>query len=50
VQAVAIAAGTQQSAFGRAYLALEQATAAPNPAAAPAAAPNAPAPPDTASP
>jgi VWFA-related protein len=33
VQAVAIAAGTQQSAFGRAYLALEQAPAAPNPAA-----------------
>src|SRR3984885_877091 len=29
VQAVAIAAGTQQSAFGRAYLALEQAPAAP---------------------
>jgi VWFA-related protein len=43
VQAVAIAAGTQQSAFGRAYLALEQAPAAPNPAAAPPAAPNAPA-------
>jgi VWFA-related protein len=35
VQAVVIAAGTQQSAFGRAYLALAQ--AAPNPAAAPAA-------------
>jgi ABC-type transporter Mla subunit MlaD len=33
VQAVAIAAGTQQSAFGRAYLALEQAPAAPSPAA-----------------
>jgi VWFA-related protein len=33
VQAVAIAAGTQQSAFGRAYLALEQAPAAPNPTA-----------------
>jgi VWFA-related protein len=32
VQAVAIAAGTQQSAFGRAYLALEQAQ--PNPAVA----------------
>ena len=30
VQAVAIAAGTQQSAFGRAYLALEQAPAAPD--------------------
>ena len=29
VQAVVIAAGTQQSAFGRAYLALEQAPAAP---------------------
>ena len=50
VQAVAIAAGTQQSAFGRAYLALDQASASPNPTAAPAAAPNAPAPPDTASP
>ena len=50
VQAVAIAAGTQQSAFGRAYLALDQAPAAPNPAAAPAAAPDTPAPPDTASP
>ena len=37
VQAVAIAAGTQQSAFGRAYLALEQAL--PNPAAVPAATP-----------
>lgn len=37
VQAVAIAAGTQQSAFGRAYLALEQAQ--PNPAAVPAATP-----------
>ncbi|HEX4003388.1 MAG TPA: VWA domain-containing protein [Candidatus Acidoferrales bacterium] len=35
VQAVVIAAGTQQSAFGRAYLALAQAEAAPNPAAAP---------------
>jgi VWFA-related protein len=30
VQAVVIAAGTQQSAFGRAYLALEQAPAAPD--------------------
>ena len=30
VQAVAIAAGTQQSAFGRAYLALEQAPPAPD--------------------
>jgi VWFA-related protein len=35
VQAVVIAAGTQQSAFGRSYLALAQAQAAPNPAAAP---------------
>jgi VWFA-related protein len=41
VQAVAIAAGTQQSAFGRAYLALEQAPATP--AATPdAAAPSKP--------
>src|ERR1700733_12998156 len=47
VQAVAIAAGTQQSAFGRAYLALEQPPASPNPAAAPPAAPVGP---DTASP
>jgi VWFA-related protein len=47
VQAVAIAAGTQQSAFGRAYLALEQAPASPNPTAAP---PSAPVPPNTASP
>jgi VWFA-related protein len=39
VQAVAIAAGTQQSAFGRAYLALERAPAAPASAAAPDAAP-----------
>jgi VWFA-related protein len=38
VQAVAIAAGTQQAAFGRSYLALEQAPAAPN-----AAGPTAPA-------
>jgi hypothetical protein len=30
VQAVTIAAGTEQSAFGRAYLALEQAPAAPS--------------------
>jgi VWFA-related protein len=44
VQAVAIAAGTQQSAFGRAYLALEQAPPSPNPAAAPSALPNAPTP------
>ena len=40
VQAVVVAAGTQQSAFGRAYLALAQAEAAP-PSAAPAAAPDA---------
>ncbi|HXU19999.1 MAG TPA: VWA domain-containing protein [Verrucomicrobiae bacterium] len=38
VQAVVIAAGTQQSAFGRAYLALEQPPQAP-PSAAPSAAP-----------
>ncbi len=37
VQAIVIAAGTQQSAFGRAYLALAQAEPAPNPAAAPVA-------------
>jgi VWFA-related protein len=43
VQAVAIAAGTQQSAFGRAYLALEQSPATPAPVAAPdAAAPSKP--------
>src|SRR5271170_5227537 len=40
VQAIAIAAGTQQSAFGRAYLALDQAPQAPNPAAVPSAAPS----------
>ena len=50
VQAVVIAAGTQQSAFGRAYLALAQAQAAPNPAAAPAASPGAPEQPKPASP
>ncbi len=44
VQAVVIAAGTQQSAFGRAYLALAQAQAAPNPAAAPPVAPDQPKP------
>jgi VWFA-related protein len=44
VQAVVIAAGTQQSAFGRAYLALAQAQAAPNPAAAPPGAPDQPKP------
>ncbi len=43
VQAVVIAAGTQHSAFGRAYLAVEQAPAAPNPANPPVA-PPAPAP------
>jgi len=32
VQAVVIGAGTQQAAFGRSYLALQQAPAAPNPA------------------
>jgi VWFA-related protein len=47
VQAVAIAAGTQQSAFGRAYLAVDQAPSSPNPAAA---TPAAPAPTGTASP
>ncbi len=35
VQAIVIAAGTQQSAFGRAYLALAQAEPAPNPVAPP---------------
>ncbi|MGD1211022.1 MAG: VWA domain-containing protein [Candidatus Acidiferrales bacterium] len=50
VQAVVIAAGTQQSAFGRAYLALAQAQSAPNPAAAPAASPGAPEQPKPASP
>ena len=44
VQAVAIAAGTQQSAFGRAYLALAQAEAAPGPAAAPPGTPDQPKP------
>jgi hypothetical protein len=38
VQAVVIAAGTQHSAFGRAYLAVEQAALTPNPSS-PAAAP-----------
>jgi VWFA-related protein len=43
VQAVVIAAGTQQSAFGRAYLALAQAEPPPNPAGpAPAPAPATP--------
>jgi len=37
VQAIVIAAGTQQSAFGRAYLALAQAEPTPNPTAAPVA-------------
>ena len=40
VQAVVIAAGTQQSAFGRAYLALAQAEAAPTPAATPPSPPS----------
>jgi VWFA-related protein len=43
VQAVVIGAGTQQAAFGRAYLAVQRevATAAPNPASAPANPPTA---------
>jgi VWFA-related protein len=41
VQAVVIAAGTQQSAFGRSYLALAQAETAPNPATATPPVPNA---------
>ena len=41
VQAVVIAPGTQHSAFGRAYLALIQPPAPPNPAATPAPAPSA---------
>ena len=40
VQAVAIAAGSQESAFGRAYLALEQQAASPNPASPPPAQPS----------
>ena len=40
VQAVAIGAGTQQYAFGRAYLALEQPPAAPNSGSSPAALPS----------
>jgi VWFA-related protein len=44
VQAVVIGAGTQESAFGRAYLALEQPPATPTPASAsPSAVPNTPA-------
>lgn len=39
VQAVAIAAGTQQSAFGRSYFALEQVPATPSSAASPSDAP-----------
>ncbi len=39
VQAIAIAAGTQQSAFGRSYFALEQAPAAPAAQGVPASAP-----------
>jgi hypothetical protein len=50
VQAVVIAAGTQQSAFGRAYLALAQTQATPNPAAAPPAPPGTPEQPKPASP
>lgn len=42
VQAVAIGAGTQQSAFGRAYLALEQPPASPNSGGSPAALPSSP--------
>ncbi len=42
VQAVAIAAGTQQSAFGRSYFALEQVPAAPGAQAAPGPAPSQP--------
>ncbi|MFZ0969779.1 MAG: VWA domain-containing protein, partial [Candidatus Acidiferrales bacterium] len=41
VQAIVIAPGTQQSAFGRAYLALIQPSVAPSPAASPVAAPSA---------
>jgi len=41
VQAVAIAAGTQQAAFGRSYFALEQVPAMPGSPAAPASAPSA---------
>ncbi len=40
VQAIVIAPGTQHSAFGRAYLALIQPPAPPNPAATPAPAPS----------
>jgi hypothetical protein len=40
VQAVVIAAGTQHSAFGRAYLAVEQTPAAPNPVVPSVAAPS----------
>jgi VWFA-related protein len=50
VQAVAIAAGTQKSAFGRAYLAIEQASAAPAPAGTPPVAPDASGPSKPASP
>jgi VWFA-related protein len=42
VQAIVIAAGTQQSAFGRAYLAVAQAEPTPNPAAPPAPAQRSP--------
>jgi hypothetical protein len=47
VQAVVIGAGTQQSAFGRAYLALQQPPAPPTPATTPAL-PNSTAPPPAA--
>ncbi len=39
VQAVVIGAGTQQSAFARTYLALEESPAAPNPSSAPPSGP-----------
>lgn len=47
VQAVVIAAGTQQSAFGRAYLALERPPQTPSSAAPPASSPAATPPPQT---
>ncbi|HUJ33123.1 MAG TPA: VWA domain-containing protein [Candidatus Acidoferrum sp.] len=45
VQAVVIGAGTQQAAFGRSYLALQKAPAAPNPAVPTAPPPISPKPP-----
>jgi hypothetical protein len=42
VQAVVVGAGTQQAAFGRSYLALQQAPAAPNPSAQPPGTPPTP--------